>query len=134
MSAFHRLPTIDRSIMIFGMADPFRTFAIRERIAYVAGLCLLIAFASVVSYLWVRPYATEGRIVRADVVRVGMYSVSGSMGGDLPILTVRLPDGSIREVTSSWAAVNDCMPARRILLLQHGTSLQIGPPGCKKSH
>lgn len=118
--------------MIFGMADPFRTFAIRERTAYVVGLCLLIAFTTVVSYLWVRPYVTNGQIVRAEVVRIGMYSVSDSMGGDLPILTVKLPDGSIREVTSSWAAVNDCMPGRRISLLQRGTVLQIGPPGCKK--
>ena len=119
--------------MILEMVDPFRTVAIRERIAQGLGLALLITVICVVSYLLVRPYVTEGRIVRAEVLRVGMHSVGDGQGGDLPILTVRLPDGSIRQVTPSWAAVNDCMPGRWISLLQRGTALQVGPPGCSKT-
>lgn len=116
------------------MVDPFRTSSTRERIAQAVGLFLLIAFTCVVSYLMVRPDLTQGRLVRAQIVRVGMYSVGEGMGGELPILTVRLPDGSIRQVKSSWAAVNDCLPGRWISLLQRGSALQVGLPGCKKTN
>jgi len=116
------------------MVDPFRTVAISERTTQALGLALLIAFISAISYLFVRPNATKGRAVDAEVLRVGMYSASGSMGGDLPILTVRLPDGSIGQVRPSWGAVDNCTPGRWVTLLQHGTALQIGTPGCKITH
>jgi hypothetical protein len=115
------------------MADPFRTTAIRERFAQTSLMGLLIALTCLGSYLLVRPYVTEGHVIRAEVVRVGMYDTGGASGGNLPVLTVRLPDGSKREVTSSWAAVNDCVPGRWIALLQRGTALQVGRPGCEKS-
>lgn len=114
------------------MGDPFRTVAIRERAGQAVGLGLLIASVSVISYTLVRPYLTEGRVVQAKVVRVGMYDTGEGSGGNLPILTVRLPNGSIREVTPSWAAVDNCMPGRSISLLQSGTALQVASPGCRK--
>lgn len=114
------------------MVDPFRTTAIRERSTQVFLVALLVAGTCLGSYLMVRPYVTEGRIVRAEVVRVGMYDTGEAAGGNLPILTVKLADGSNRQVTSSWAAVKDCAPGRWIALLQRGTALQVGRPGCEK--
>src|SRR5260221_14294595 len=115
------------------MVDPFRTVAIRERAAHAVCLGALIAFICALSYVFVRPYVAEGRIVRAEVLRVGMHPAAEGMGGDLPILTVRLPDGSVRQVTSSWAAISNCIPGRWISLLQRGTSVQVGSPGCQRT-
>jgi hypothetical protein len=116
------------------MVDPFRTISIRERTGQIVGLAVLIAFIGAISYLFVRPDLTGGRSVEAELVRVGTYSASGAMGGDLPILTVRLPDGSIRQVRLSWAAASNCIPGRWISLLQRGSTLQVGRPGCKTMH
>lgn len=69
--------------------------------------------------------------MKAEVLRLGMHPVGGVAGGDLPILAVRLPDGSVRDVEATWADVNDCKPGRWISLLQHGIAVQIGQPGCK---
>jgi hypothetical protein len=133
VAAFDPLRTLDYSTIIPEVVDPFRTTAVRERFTQVFLLGVLVAATCFGSYLVVRPYVTEGRIVRAEVVRVGMYDTGGAAGGNLPILTVKLADGSNREVTSSWAAVKDCVPGRLIDLLQRGTALQVGRPGCEKS-
>jgi hypothetical protein len=114
------------------VADPLRTFAIRQRAIQALWLCLLIICVGAISYFLVRPYISEGALIKAEVVRVESYPVSAAMGGDLPILVVRLPNGSVRQVTSSWEVVDDCMPGRWITLLQRGPALRIGPPGCRK--
>lgn len=119
--------------MIAVMVETSRTVILRERSAQGLRLGLLIAATAVISYLLVRSYLTDGQIVRAQVVRIGMYSTGRGNGGDLPIMTVRLPDGSIRVLTSSWAAVNDCLPGRWISLLKRGSALQVGTPGCRNS-
>jgi hypothetical protein len=134
IAAFHPLQTFQPSNMIGDMADPFRIAAIRQRAAQALRLGLLIALAGAIAYCLDRPAVTTGRPVEAEVLRVGTYSASRVMGGDLPILVVRLPDGSVREVRSSWAAAKNCEPGRWISLLQHGTALQVGIPGCKKTH
>jgi hypothetical protein len=114
------------------MADPAHTFVIQERITGALWLSFLIVSVAAISYLAVRPYNSHGAPIEAQVVRVGSYAAPGSMGGDLPILIVRLPNGSIGQVTSSWEVVDDCMPGRWITLLQRGSALRIGPPGCRK--
>ena len=112
------------------MADPFRTLALRSRVMKAGALVLLAIFLGAIAYLQFGSVVTEGRDVKAEVLRLGTYPVAGVAGGNLPIVTVRLPDGSIREVRATWADVNDCMPGRWISLVQRGTALQVGQPGC----
>jgi hypothetical protein len=131
--AFHPLRAGSSSNMLLPMTDPFRTVAIRERLVQALWLAVLIAFIGSGSLLYVELFVTDARMVRAQVLRVGMYSAGDSSGGDLPILTVMLPDGSIRQVTPSWSAVDNCLPGRWISLQQRGTFLKIALPGCSKT-
>lgn len=64
------------------------------------------------------------------MLRVGTRAVARVAGGDLPILTVKLPDGSVRDVQATWADVDRCRPGRSISLLQQGQALQVARPGC----
>ena len=114
------------------MADPLRDIIRRERALRVVALVLLVAIALLVALLeyWPPTYVSDGQPVEATVVRFGTYPVSEYRGGDLPILTVRLPDGSIRQVRGSWATAGKCRPGERVTLLQRGAALQIGLSGC----
>ena len=112
------------------MADPFRTLALRGNIVRAGALALVAAFLFAVWRLQFGTVVTDGLVVKAEVLRLGMHPVAGVSGGDLPILTVRLPDGSIRDVEATWADVNDCKPGRWISLVQQGIALQVGQPGC----
>lgn len=135
MSRFHPLRTLRRWNMIaLRMSDRFRAAAIRERITQtVGGLILLSAFLFALYYFLMRTDVSDGRTVNAEVVHVGTYP--DPLGtGDLPILTVRLPDGTIRVVQASWPAVSTCMPGRYVSLLQRGTALQVGLRGCYAAH
>src|SRR4051794_24185822 len=123
MSAFDPLRAGSSANMLLPMTDPFRTVAIRERLVQALWLVLLITVIWLGSLLYLELFVTDARMVRAQVVRVGMYSAGEAAGGDLPILTVMLPDGSIRQVTPSWSAVDDCVPGRWISLQQRGTFL-----------
>jgi hypothetical protein len=114
------------------MANPVRSFVIQERIKAALWVSFLIVSVAAISYFGVQAYISEGTLIEAQVVRVGTYPASAAMGGDLPILIVRLPDGSIRQVTSSWEVVDDCVPGRWITLLRRGPAVRIGPPGCRK--
>ena len=86
------------------MADPFRSLVTRDRIVAAIALCLLLGLTVAVSALAVWPPNTEGELINAEVVRLSTYPAPEGMGGDLPILTVRLPDRSMRQITPSWAA------------------------------
>ena len=112
------------------MADPFRAEVVRERMTRAVGLALLIVFLSAIVFVWVRAQAGDGRNVQAVVMRIGTYA--DPLGtGDLPILTVRLPDGSIHQVTASWPAVDRCTPGSSVPLVQRGTSLRVALSGCR---
>jgi poly(3-hydroxybutyrate) depolymerase len=97
-------------------------------------LLLLAALLFAVSYLRFGAAATAGQVVEAEVLRLGTHPVARVAGGDLPILTVRLPDGSVRDVQATWAEVNRCRPGRSISLLQQGSALRVGRPGCISTH
>jgi hypothetical protein len=119
--------------MIVEMTDPLRTLAIRELLAQALWLAVVIAFICASSFLYLELFVTDARMVRAQVLRVGMYPAGDGAGGDLPVLTVMLPDGSIRQVRPSWSAVDDCMPGRWISLQQRGTFLKVGLRECSKT-
>jgi hypothetical protein len=117
------------------MADPLKSITVRERAgqAVAIGLLLVFALLAALSLFWPPTYVSDGRVVEATVVRIGTYAVAGSLGGDLPIITVRLPNGSIRQVKASWSSAGDCMPGDHVPLLQRGTALQLGLRGCRKA-
>lgn len=92
---------------------------------------LLAAFLAVIWSFGFGPLVTAGRDVRAEVVRVGMIPAGPVAGGNLPIIIVRLPDGSVREVRATWPDVKACRSGSWISLVQQGTALQVGRPGCE---
>ena len=112
------------------MTDPFRTLVIRRRI--IAGILLLLVAALIVavSYLDFGMPITNGHEVQAQVLRVGTRPAARAAGGDLPILTVRLPNGAVRDVQATWADVDGCKTGSSISLRQQGDALQVGRPGC----
>jgi hypothetical protein len=107
----------------------------RERVHHAigVGLIIVLALSAAVFEFWPPRYVANGRVVEATVVRVGTYPVSGGFGGDLPILTVRLPDGSVGQVRASWSTAGNCMPGSKVPLLQRGPALQVGLSGCGKA-
>jgi carbonic anhydrase/acetyltransferase-like protein (isoleucine patch superfamily) len=97
----------------------------------IGALVALAALVGAISYLRFGAIVTNGHVVEAEVLYLGTRSAARVAGGDLPIVTVRLPDGSVREVQATWADVDDCKAGRWISLLQDGTALQVAQPGCK---
>lgn len=96
-------------------------------------MILLIALLGLLTLFWVRTDVSDGRNVEAVVERVGTYP--DPLGtGDSPILTVRLPDGSIRQLRSSWPAANACVAGSKVFLIQRGTGLKVGLRGCYSEH
>jgi hypothetical protein len=116
------------------MTDPFRAFALRSRMIAAGGLVLVTALIVAVSYLDARIPVTNGHEVQAEVLRVGTHPAARVAGGDLPILTVRLQNGAVREVQATWADVGGCAAGRSIALLQQGAALKVGRPGCVITH
>ena len=116
------------------MRDPLRSIIFRERArkAVCLGLLLLFALVAGVSLFWPPTYVTNGQLLEATVVRVGSYPAGKALGGELPILTIRLPNGSIRQVRASWSTAGECMPGSRVPIVQHGIALQVGLSGCEK--
>ena len=112
------------------MTDPFGTAARRSRVTAAGALVVVAALIFVVSYFDFVPAVTDGHVVKAEVLRLGTRPASRVAGGDLPVLSVRLPDGSVRDVQATWADVDGCKPGRSISLLQQGSALQVGRPGC----
>jgi hypothetical protein len=116
------------------MTDPFRTAALRGRVIAAGALVLVAALIFAASYLDFGMPITNGRELQAEVLRVGTHPAARVAGGDLPILTVRLPDGTVRDVQASWADIGGCETGRSISLLQQGDALQVGRPGCAIAH
>lgn len=83
-----------------------------------------------ISYVRVGTPITNGHEVQAKVLRIGTYPAGRVAGGDLPILTVRMKGGAVRNVQATWADVGGCETGRSISLLQQGDALQVGRPGC----
>ena len=117
------------------MTDPAKSIFVRERVGQVIAIAVIVALAlaSAILVVWPPTYVTDGRLVEATVVRTGTYPAAEVSGGDLPILTVRLPDGSVRQVRPSWAAAGNCVPGSHISLRQRGIALQVGLSGCRRA-
>ena len=119
--------------MIDRMADPFRSVALGARIMKAGALMILTGLIVLIGYLQFGTVITDGRVVQAEVLGLGTYPTGRVAGANLPIVTVRLPDGSVRQVRATWADVNDCKPGRSISILQQGTAVLVARPGCEKT-
>jgi hypothetical protein len=116
------------------MADPFRAIAHRERVRAFVALTLLAALLCGFIYLQFGGGAVaSGRVMKAEVLRLGTYPTGSVKGANLPIITVRLPDGSVRDVKTTRADVSDCKQGDFISVLQRGDGLQAGQRGCTKA-
>ena len=129
MSVTDPLPTFKLLHTVVRMIDPFQPVARRERFQKAMWILLLLAFLCTLAFVWFRSNLSDGKEVEAVVVKVGTYP--DPLGtGDSPILTVRLTDGSIRQLMAPWNRVNACMPGSRVSVVQRGVALKIGLLGC----
>ena len=112
------------------MGDPYQNLMLRSRLTTVGALVMLAALLLAIGYFKFGIVQPAGALVQAEVLRLGTHPVARLAGGTLPIVTVRLPDGSVRQVQTSWADVEHCKPGSSLSLLQHGNALQVGRPGC----
>jgi hypothetical protein len=109
------------------MADVFLEQIRRERLHAAGWLVVLLIFLAVLAFGLSRMLNPEGRLVEGQVERFGTRATDI---GDLPVVTVRLPDGSIRQVETSRALVKGCSRGDRIELVQRGTALRVGIRAC----
>jgi hypothetical protein len=110
------------------MADPLRREAAKERLR--AALYLLLLVIPLAAVAFYAAWSTTGspKQINAVVVRIATYA---DYTGDLPVVTVRLENGSVRQFPTSWAAVSHCKPGSKISLVETQNRLRIGLPGCK---
>lgn len=113
--------------------DPFKAEAFRERRTLAGGLLLLIAFVFALLWWALSFDFPHERQIEATVVRVGTYP-DPLATGDSPILTLRLADGSIRQLPTSWPAAINCRAGSNISLLKSGNTLRVGLLGCNRDH
>jgi hypothetical protein len=112
--------------------DPLRTLAVSKMIV-LDGRSIPSRRSCAATFSWFRGDVSNGREVKATILKVGTYT--DPLGtGDSPILTVQLPDGSIRQVPTSWPAANGCAPGSAVSLLQRGTALQVSLRACTAAH
>jgi hypothetical protein len=111
------------------MTDPFRAEAIAERLRSAASLLVLAAALVALALLFSRTSGQQSESVQATVVRLGSRPTDV---GYRPVVTVRLPDGSIRQLLVRPNAVRGCKKGDSISLLRVSTSLRVGMLGCQK--
>lgn len=110
-------------------SDPFRSAIVRDRLIKVGGSLLLLSFFAILILIASRNDFRHAAPVDAVVVRLGTQPDDI---GEIPILTVRLGDGSIRQFRTSWAAVKWCDPGSRVSLLKRRNNLQVALKGCQR--
>ena len=103
-----------------------KTLADRERLtaSLIFALVALVAIISVVTSIKWNP---SGRLVEAHVEQFG---VRASNSGFHPLLTVRLADGSKRQVLAARLSRGDCKRGDKVALVQRGSALTVGVRGC----
>ena len=108
------------------MADPLKELGWRERLTAGLWLLMLIAFLATISIMFGRSRNTEGKLIEG---RVESFGVPVNKWGDM-VVTVRLANGSVREVLTKWELVKACERGDRIALVQRGLALNVGVMAC----
>jgi hypothetical protein len=115
------------------MNDPFLTVMFRQRLATGGAVLAVAALVLTIGYLQVGTVNTGGTLAKAEVLRVGTRPAARVAGGNLPVVTVRMADGSVRQVQATWADVENCVPGRWLSLVENGAALQVARPGCSEN-
>jgi hypothetical protein len=112
------------------MADPFRAEARREKAIQVGGALLLICLLG--ALVWIFGVYMSAPMERSGgtVVRVGSFP---SEFGDLPVLTVKMDDGAVRQIKTSRRSAVHCIVGSRVELVERGSSLSVGAKGCSST-
>ena len=104
-----------------------KTLALRERLTSLLWVFALIALVAVVGLVANITWNPEGRLVEAHVEQFG---VRADNFGFEPLLTVRLADGSKRQVLASRLDKGACRRGDKVALVQRGSALTLGVRGC----
>ena len=111
-------------------SDPFQWESSRERLAGIAIVSLL--FALVVAVLLLEYSYVFHPAEPFDATVLNVSTLPDKYVGDAPILTVRLKDGSIRQVITSWNSVKWCTPGSTVSLVANGAGFRVGLRGCAR--
>ena len=101
-------------------------FVVAERFKTLLLIIALIALSFLLAglvYLWRYP---EGRLVEGRVEEFGLIA---RKWGPTPLITVRLADGTRRQVLAQ-RQFNKCRQGDKIALIQRGDVLNVGVRGC----
>jgi hypothetical protein len=109
------------------MKDPFKAHANSERLKFVFVMILLLVPVTALAILLDPTKGGGGDEVQAEVLGFGTRA---TLRGDQPLLTLRLPNGSIRQIPASRKAVQGCKKGSRISLIQRAGFLGVGIRGC----
>src|SRR5688500_12054952 len=108
------------------MKDPFKELNRTERLKAGLWLLILIAFLATIAFVFSRARNPPGILVEG---RIQSFGVPVNEYGDMGV-TVRLANGSVREVLTKWVLVKGCERGDRIALVQRGTALSVDFTGC----
>ena len=104
-----------------------KTLSVRERLTswlWIFAFVGLLAIIGVVASITGNP---RGRLVEAHVEKFGFRADSN---GYWPLRTVRLADGSTRQVLASRLWKGACKRGDKVALMQRGSALTVGIRGC----
>jgi hypothetical protein len=102
-------------------------FVAIERFKALLLIIALIAFSVLLAgllYIWKYP---TGRLVEGRVEEFGLIA---RKWGFTPLITVRLADGSRRQVLAARQFNKSCRQGDKIALIQRGDVLNVGIRGC----
>lgn len=108
------------------MGDPFKALGRAERQRAATWLLILVTFLATIALVFSRARSPQGKLIEGSVESFGGPI---SKYGDI-VVTVRLANGSVREVLTKWASVRGCKRGDRIALIQRGTALNVGIKAC----
>ena len=100
-----------------------------ERVTALMWLVGLLLLVGIVSFLSTYSWHGTGALTEARVEHVG---VRADNFGARTLITVRLDDGSVRQVLAPRAFDSVCKAGDRIGLLKRGSSLTVGMRGCHR--
>ena len=104
-----------------------KTAAVRERLTASLWIFALVALIAIISAVASIEWNPSGRLVEAHVEQFG---VRADHYGFQPLLTVRLADGSKRQLLASRLDKGVCRRGDKVALVQRGSALTVGVRGC----
>jgi hypothetical protein len=110
--------------------DPFRDLSLRDRRTKLLGMAALVGSIALIVAGYQHLMSGPQEVLVGQVLRFGRYAHEG---GDWPLLLVRLPDGSEREIYVRRDVVLDCRVGDKVSLIRINNYLRVTPDGCAKA-